>query len=61
MYFKYLNATKKSAKNITSGDPLCTLHIVLAGVGRVELPITESKSVALPLGDTPILWEKIVF
>ena len=31
-----------------------TCYASLAGVGRVELPITESKSVALPLGDTPI-------
>lgn len=27
---------------------------ILAGVGGVEPPITESKSVALPLGYTPI-------
>ena len=28
---------------------------ILAGVGGVEPPITESKSVALPLGYTPIM------
>ena len=28
---------------------------LLAGVGGVEPPITESKSVALPLGYTPIM------
>lgn len=28
---------------------------ILAGVGGVEPPITESKSVALPLGYTPII------
>ena len=28
--------------------------IIMAGVDRVELPQTESKSVALPLGDTPM-------
>lgn len=31
-----------------------SLEDPLAGVGGVEPPITESKSVALPLGYTPI-------
>ena len=31
-----------------------SLEDPLAGVGGVEPPITESKSVALPLGDSPI-------
>ena len=31
-----------------------SLEVPLAGVGGVEPPITESKSVALPLGYTPI-------
>ena len=35
--------------------------MVLAGVGGVEPPITESKSVALPLGDTPINTGKTAF
>lgn len=35
-----------------------SLEDPLAGVGGVEPPITESKSVALPLGYTP---EKIFF
>ena len=33
-----------------------SLEDPLAGVGGVEPPITESKSVALPLGDTPTIY-----
>lgn len=37
-----------------------SLEDPLAGVGGVEPPITESKSVALPLGYTPIESIKMV-
>ena len=43
----YFHAQKNTA--------LASRARILAGVGGVEPPITESKSVALPLGYTPIM------
>ena len=46
---------KMSLKKFSSRKDLQAHSCFLAGAGRVEPPITESKSVALPLGYTPII------
>ena len=50
-----------SLKKFSSRKDLQAHSYFLAGAGRVEPPITESKSVALPLGDAPMKSDNIGF
>ena len=50
---------KMSLKKFSSRKDLQAHSCFLAGAGRVEPPITESKSVALPLGDAPMKSDSI--
>ena len=52
---------KMSLKKFSSRKDLQAHSCFLAGAGRVEPPITESKSVALPLGDAPMKSDNIGF
>ena len=52
---------KMSLKKFSSRKDLQAHSCFLAGAGRVEPPITESKSVALPLGDAPMKSDSIGF
>ena len=52
---------KMSLKKFSSRKNLQAHSCFLAGAGKVEPPITKSKSVALPLGDAPMKADSIGF